>query len=126
MSITPERWLANQVEAAGMIADKERQECRWLAPDSYAWERPEEDINVLMDDRVFEGFIGTFGATFSPAQTNAATALHDAVNAYSEASPRFQNPAEVLADPRWHDIRLKARAFIEEFEGRWGPKETQT
>ncbi len=125
MSITPELWLANLIQAAGTIADKERQERRWLAPDAYAWERPEEEINVL-DDCVFDGFIETFRATFSPSQANVAGAFRGAIEAYCKATPGWLDPAEVLADPRWHDIRSKARVFIEEFEGKWSPKETQT
>jgi hypothetical protein len=122
MSITPERWLSNLIDAARSIADNERQERRWLAPDAYAWERPEEEINVLMDDSVFEGFLEKFGATFSLAQATTATALCDAVNAFCNPAPDdFLNPAEVLADPRWHDIRQKARSFISAFEGQWPP-----
>ncbi len=121
MSITPERWMTNLIDAARSIADEARQVRRWLAPDAYAWERPEEEINVL-DDCVFDGFIETFAATFSPAQTNAATAFRDAVEAYSKATPGWLDSVDVLADPRWHDIRSKARAFIEEFEGKWSPK----
>ena len=121
MSITPERWLANLIEAARAIADKKRQESRWLAPDAYAWERPEEEINVLMDDSVFEGFIEGFEATFSLAQSNAIVAFHDAVNAYCEATPGRLDPAEVLADPRWQELRQKADAFIAAFDGTWTP-----
>ena len=51
--MTPERWLSNILDALDQIADKERQERRWLASDAYAWECPEELINTV-DDVVFE------------------------------------------------------------------------
>jgi hypothetical protein len=56
MAPTRELWLSNLLMAAGEIADKERQEDRWLAPDAKAWECPGELINTL-DDHVFEGFL---------------------------------------------------------------------
>ena len=48
--MTPEHWISNLIEAASDIADKEKQERRWPAPDAYAWEGPEEVIIVLFDD----------------------------------------------------------------------------
>ena len=117
MSIEPDRWLSNLIDAARSIADKEKQESRWLAADAHAWERPEEDLSVLMDDSVFDGFIEQFEATFLPDQQRAIFAFHHAVDA--DATPGFLNPAEVLADPRWHDIRQKASDFITAFEGKW-------
>jgi hypothetical protein len=35
--MTPERWIANLIDAANDIANKDIQESRWLAPDAYAW-----------------------------------------------------------------------------------------
>jgi hypothetical protein len=61
--MTPERWIGNLIEAAEMIGNSEKQERRWLAPDSMAWERPEELINVLFDDCNFELFIEQYGGT---------------------------------------------------------------
>jgi hypothetical protein len=62
--VTPERWIANLIDVAGEIANKEKQEQRWLAPDAEAWERPEELINVLFDDSAFELFIDEYESTF--------------------------------------------------------------
>ena len=104
------------IDAARSIADGERQEDRWLAPDAHAWERPEEEISVLIDDCVFEDFILTYGGAFSLAQINTAIALRDAVNEYCDANPGWLDPVGVLADRRWQEIREKARAFIAAFE----------
>jgi hypothetical protein len=116
--MTAERWLSNLLEAAADIADKQHQELRWLAPDAYAWERPEELINVL-DDCVFEGFIEEYSPTFSEEQSRTALDWRDELSRYSDATPQWLDPAEVLADPRWESIRHKAAAFVAAFKDRW-------
>jgi hypothetical protein len=117
--MTAERWLSNLLEAAADIADKQHQELRWLAPDAYAWERREELINVLFDDCVFEGFIEEYSHTFSKEQSRTAFDLRDELNGYSDATPQWLDPAEVLADPRWESIRQKAIAFVAAFKDKW-------
>ena len=117
--MTPERWIANLMEAASFIANKERQELRWLAPDAYAWERPGELINVLFDDCVFEGFLSEYASTFSDEQRRTAFELKDEMNSYCDATPGWLDPAEVLADPRWESIRQKAAAFVAAFKDKW-------
>jgi hypothetical protein len=69
--IPPERWIANLLEAARLISDRDYQERRWLADDALAWETPDEAINML-DDSVLNGFIEQFGNSFSPVQANTA------------------------------------------------------
>lgn len=74
-----------------------------------------------MDDSVFQGFIEEYAATFSPTQADAIIPFKVAIDKYSEATPDLLDPAEVLRDPRWHDIRQKAGAFIAAFDGKWNP-----
>ena len=117
--MTPELWIANLVEAATDIADKQHQEIRWLAPDAYAWERPEELINVLVDDCVFEGFLNEYASTFSEEQRGAAFALRDELNRFCDATPPSLDPVQVLVDQRWESIRQRATTFIQAFKGKW-------
>jgi hypothetical protein len=117
--MTPERWIANLLEAATAIADKQHQEIRWLAVDAYAWERPEELMSVLFDDCVFEGFLDEYGSTFTEEQRSTAFELRSEINHYSDSTPPFLDPTEVLADPRWESIRQKAAAFVAAFKGKW-------
>src|SRR5580692_5898888 len=94
--MTVERWLSNLLEIAAAIADKQEQERRWLAPDAYAWERPEELINTLFDGYVFEGFIEEYLATFSTEQCQAALSLRDELNRYCDDKPQQRlDPAKV-------------------------------
>jgi hypothetical protein len=118
--ITSELWLRNLLDAASAIADREQQECRWLAADAYAWERPEELISVLFDDSVFEGFLEKYASTFSEEQCAAAFALRDSISAYCSETDDFLDPAEVLRDPRWQSIRENAVQFADAFkDGKW-------
>jgi hypothetical protein len=116
--ITPERWLSNLLDALGQIADKEHQERRWLAPDAYAWEHPEELINSV-DDVVFEGFLERYTPTFSREQREAAFGFRDALNDYCERTPQNLDPAATLADPRWDFVRQKGAAFVAAFSEKW-------
>jgi hypothetical protein len=122
MSITRELWISNLLEAASMMADKERQERRWLAPDAYAWERPEELINVLFDDSNFDLFIQEFAIGFTETQRDAALHLKKEVDDFCDATPIYLDPAQVLIDPRWASIRERAREFIAAFEDKWPPQ----
>jgi hypothetical protein len=71
MSITRELWISNLLEAASMMADQETQEQRWLAPDRYAWERPEDLLNDL-DAYNLDLFIDEFASQFTGDQLDAA------------------------------------------------------
>jgi hypothetical protein len=115
--MTPDRWMANLLEAAGGIADKKKQESRWLAVDPHAWERPEELINALFDDANLELFLTEYASTFTEEQRLAGSELRDDLNCYSDAAPGWLDAAEVLADPRWDAIRQKASAFVAAFKG---------
>lgn len=117
--MTPERWIANLLEAASMIADKETQERRWLAPDAYAWERPEELINVLWDECNLVLFIDEFNDEFTDVQRDEILQLKCLVDQYCDATPDRLDPARVLADPRWEAVRESARAFLTAFQGKW-------
>lgn len=117
--MTPERWIANLIGVASDIANREKRETRWLATDAYAWERPEEVINVLFDDSNFELFLDKYNSTFSAEQHSTAFTLRDDIKRYCDATPQWLNPEEVLADPRWHAIRESAAAFIAAFEDAW-------
>jgi hypothetical protein len=116
--ITPERWLKNLLDVLGQIADSERQERRWLAPDAYAWECPDELI-CTVDDAVFEGFLERYALTFSDEQREAAFGFRDAFTNYCDSTPQHLDPAETLADPRWDFVRQKAAAFILAFSYKW-------
>jgi hypothetical protein len=116
---SPRRWIANVVEAAEDIANKQLQEQRWMSPDLQAWERPEELINVLFDDSVFEGFLEEYASSFSTEQRRIAFDLRNTMNSYCDATSSYLDPKEVLADPRWEAIRQKASAFVHVFKGNW-------
>lgn len=115
MAPTRELWTSNLVDAARAIGDTERQRSRWLAADAFAWERPEELIN-MWDDSLVELFLEEYGAGLSRAQADAASALRDELNKYCDATPNILDPQQVLTDPRWEAVRIKARSFVTAFE----------
>jgi len=118
--ITPELWIKNLIQAVGDIANKERQEKRWMAKDAFAWENPVELICVI-DDCVFDGFLEKYEATFSEEQRVAAFSFRDDFNYYCDSTPGSLDPAQVLTDARWAALREKASAFVLAFSGKWPP-----
>lgn len=116
--IPSEHWIANLLEAARVICDRDYQERRWLADDALAWETPDEAINAL-DDSVLNAFIEQFWNSFSPVQANAAAEFRNEVDRYCEATPQHLEPARVLADPAWETVRRKASDFIQAFDRKW-------
>jgi hypothetical protein len=116
--LTPERWIANLLEAISNIANREHQEERWLAQDAQAWECPDELINVL-DDCVFDGFVEKYAPTFSDEQQKAAFEFKDDLTRYCAMTPQHLESAKVLADPRWDGVRRKAEAFVAAFRDKW-------
>jgi len=121
--MTPERWLANILDVTAQIADRERQERRWLAPDVYAWECPDELICSL-DDVVFDGFLERYTPTFSAEQREAALGFRDALNQYCDITPHHLDPGKTLADPRWDFVRRKAAALVAAFSKKWPPSDS--
>jgi hypothetical protein len=117
--MTPERWIGNLLEAARAIADKENQERRWRAPDRYAWECPDELINVVFDDCVFDLFLEKYAPTFSEEQRTAAFGFRETLNDLCHATPQALDSAATLVDPRWDQVRHKAAEFVCAFEGKW-------
>jgi len=116
--IRPERWIANLLEAARLISNRDYQERRWLANDALAWETPDEAINMLYDS-VLNGFIEQFGDSFSLVQATAVVGFRDEVDHYCETTPQHLEPRRVLADPAWETVRKKASDFIQAFDGKW-------
>jgi hypothetical protein len=116
MAPTREFWTSNLVDAARAIGDTERQRTRWLAPDAFAWERPEELIDTIWDSFLLELFIEQHGTGLPRMQAEAATALRDELNNYCDGAPKNLDPEQVLADPRWEAVRSKARSFVAAFE----------
>ncbi len=116
MAPTRELWTSNLVDAARALGDTEHQRNRWLAPDAFAWERPEELINTIWNDSLLELFIEEYGTVLPRVQAEAAIALRDELNKYCEATPKNLDPEQVLADPRWEAVRGKARSFVAAFE----------
>lgn len=117
--IPRERWITNLVEAASAIADREAQENRWRAPDRFAWEHPDEVINVLMDDCVFELFVELYCGTFTQTQLASAMALRDRVKSLCDSAPHDLRPDEMLTNPDWNDVRASAQDCVAEFKDKW-------
>lgn len=68
---------------------------------------------MLFDDLLFEEFTKNNPAELSPAQIKAASALIASMNQFDEVSTAELGPAKVFDDPRWHQVRTAAQAFLD-------------
>ena len=93
---TRELWTSNLVDAARAVGETEHQQSRWLAPDRFAWERPEELINTISDEFLLELYIEEYGKALPRAQTEAVTALRDELNHYCERNTKSLDPCRCL------------------------------
>ena len=109
MSIPRELWLSNLIGAARSIADAERQQSRWLAPDAATWERPAELLCMVVDDCCLELFIKEQGPSLTSDQLNAATDLFDLSMKYDAGPTGWRDPNEVLNDPEWESRQNRAQ-----------------
>jgi hypothetical protein len=120
MSITPELWVSNLLEIATSIADRKMQEEKWAAGTWNVWEHPDELINST-DDYVLDGFVEAFPSIFSSEQESAARRFRDEVDHFCASPSATLEPAELLSDPNWEQLRQSADEFIKAFAGKWPP-----
>jgi hypothetical protein len=118
MAIPPERWISNLLEVATSLSDRKMQEEKWAAGTWNIWEDPDEMINTT-DDYVLDGFVEAFPSIFSSEQESAARRFRDEVDHFCASSSATLEPAELVSDANWEQLRQSADEFIKAFAGRW-------
>jgi len=66
---------------------------------------------------VLDGFIDAFQSTFSAQQTSAVICFRDELEKFCNITS--WEPAEVLVDPQWVEVRHRAADFVQAFSDRW-------
>ena len=114
--ISRELWLANLVNDARALADKQHQEKRWSAPDAKPWENPGELLCAVFDDHLLNEFIAEHSPSFSAQQLEAATTFKSALVRHRALSPKKLIAEDVLVDPEWQLVRHAAARFVAVFD----------
>jgi hypothetical protein len=110
-----ERWRNNVVRAAVMVGDANHQEQNWLRDDRPAWENPNEVINVLIDDCLFDLFLADCDYSFTDIQRVAAQEFSNNLHSFLDQAPQSLDPLETLRDHKWKETRVAARKFVTAF-----------
>jgi hypothetical protein len=111
-----ERWRNNVIDCARSIGDTEHQKKNWFHEDRPAWENPNELINALFDDSVFELFLVDCAYSLSSEQLVAGNELLTKLNSFNTQMPDPLDSLATFNDPRWQEIAIGARHFVASFD----------
>ena len=114
--MTPNEWKTTVVDAARRLADRAYQEQTWFGRGQKI-SSPEELICGMFDDVLFDDFLAASTVVLSDAQYRAGVSLKDSLEQYAGIISDAPDPRMVIDDPRWEQVRIAARAFVEAIEG---------
>lgn len=109
-----EVWLDRVLSVVQAIADRKRQEEVWPNP-NFSWEQPNELVNSLFDDCLFEAFVERNQQNFTAEQRASSNDLLHEFQGFLAATPETLDPIDTLTDPRWQSIRSSAARFTMAF-----------
>jgi hypothetical protein len=107
-------WRSNVIYAARTASDREYQQRMWFG-DGPEINSPDELFCTFFDDLQLEQFVAL--EELSPHERTAASRLLQALQAYAERSPRHLEPAQVIDDPHFENVRNAAREFLRIVQG---------
>jgi hypothetical protein len=111
-TFTFESEVRDLLDASEAIANEDGQIKKWLAADAANWNLPAE-LLVLLE---IEPFVGVFSDKLSPAQVEAAMDLAQAAVPFHRRPGGWPDPDEILRDPAWQILSIKARRLVAEFK----------
>lgn len=109
--IEPALWTANITGVLERIADAQYQKMAWFNCHAEI-SSPDELINQLFGDYLFESFIESKEAGLSENQQSAARAFSATLKEFCDQTPQILDPREVIEDPRWMRIRRDAASLL--------------
>ena len=110
-----ERWTNNVVDAVLSVGNREHHAANWFREDRLAWENPNEVVNALMDDCLFELFLQDCDYSFTEQQRRAGYLLMEEVNHFLETTPNVLDSAETFSPPQWLIVQSSANDFVNAF-----------
>jgi hypothetical protein len=110
-----ERWTNNVVDAVLSIGNREHHVANWFREDRPAWENPNEAVNILMDDCVFELFLQDCDYSLTEQQRRSGHLLMQELNLFLETTPKFLDSAETFSHPQWLIVQSSANDFVSRF-----------
>jgi hypothetical protein len=110
-----EFWVKQLLDVMELIADRNYQVRRWLAPDSHAWEHPGSLMVDIFDAFTFDLFIEMYSACMNSSQLTACERLKREADHWCDTTPTWPDKRETIDSPDWIKVREAAAAFIRAF-----------
>ena len=92
------------------FGNEEFQKLHWFNNTNFI-ASPDEAVNALRDLN-FEQFIDDSQAKFSETQKQAARKFLSSVKVFCQKTPQVLNPAEVIGNPLWINLRYEAQKLV--------------
>lgn len=102
-------WRKNVINAARRAASREYQERVWFGRGPER-DSPDDLLCTFLDDLDFTDFLRH--PMLSPSERISVARLDDAVEAYSDCTPKHLDPSAVIDDPLFENVRIAARDFL--------------
>jgi hypothetical protein len=109
--IVANRWRAATKAVLERISDEHYQRLAWFNRHEEV-SSPDELINQLLDDFSFECFIENEEIALTASQRSVARQFHATLLAFNKASPNLLDPTATIDDPKWVEIRAKAKELL--------------
>jgi hypothetical protein len=111
-----EKWLSSILHAAQNISSRAFQEETWKAGGDLV-SSPDEVFQALMEDCTPDLFFEVYGGTLTHEQVQGWRDLKSRLTSYYDRMPLYPDPAKVLIDPEWENVRQAAGSFVLSFKG---------
>jgi hypothetical protein len=105
-------WKNMVIDAVTQISDEKYQRDSWFGKGEHA-STPNEFIAQLFDDSMIEEFLESHRSALSDEQESMGREFVKLMNQYIDATPKYLDPATVIDDPPWEEIRRSAQSFVQ-------------
>lgn len=111
MGMHPQLWRSYIETTLQKISSEQFQRTAWFEEKNGAFS-PEELINQLFNDYLFDEFIEDAENELSPEQKKLAVEFSTQLRQFCRETPVFLDPKKIICDPRWASIRIQASNLL--------------
>lgn len=104
-------WKNMIIDVVTQISDFEYQRGSWFGKGELI-SSPDELYNGLFDDSRIEEFLEAHAKQLTDDQRRTGLELVRKMNQYAPANVKYLDPATVIEDPLWDELRRSAKSFL--------------
>lgn len=116
MAVDLKAWRKAVEQVVGGVADEALQRRAWfgIGPEESS---PDEEFCQFFDDAAIEEFLDRDDTGLNERQIKSGRHLVKLMRQLSDHTPNHINPADLIDDPRWQEIREAAARFHQLLRG---------